>query len=495
MKIIKMSFIDLLLILPELFLLNAAVILIWVGLYLRRATNNSGNLGYLNFYGIFIQLITILLIWNTPCASAVILSSSFIIATSSLFFRILILLFSISVFVVCYQSEKIQLYNLWYVEIVSIRILIVVMLLLLVCINNLIYMFFIFEVISLSTYILVAHRTRNTVYLSEVALKYFLVGTFFSVVMSYSIALFYWVTGLTNLAHLALHLCVNLNATTAVSWNLINIAAMLLLISLLFKLVAAPFHQWAPDVYDGTSISNMAFLFIIPKIAILTLILKLEFLWNFPIASTLLVISTLLSIVIGATFGLFQKRIKRLLTYSMINNNAFFLLSMLSVSVYSHVFLFFFLVTYLLTLTGLFALLQTLRTKVFSSSLINIWGWSNLFFTDKVRAFCLSLLLFSSAGIPPLVGFLSKFLLLFSVVSNNVNLNYLVVILLTFSILTCFYYVRFIKTMAFNKRSATLFLKTPNMLSSYLISLSIAALLILFTASGLLINTIFILFL
>lgn len=104
-------------------------------------------------------------------------------------------------------------------------------------------MFFTLEVLSLGTYILVSHRIRATVYLAESALKYFLIGSLFSILMAYSIVLIYLTTGLTNFADLVVYFSLTPDTGVILSnFDLINIAISLLLVSFLFKIVAAPFH-------------------------------------------------------------------------------------------------------------------------------------------------------------------------------------------------------------------------------------------------------------
>lgn len=129
------------------------------------------------------------------------------------------------------------------VEINILRLIILVSMLFLLSINDFIYLFFILELYSLSTYILIGFKSRLSVISSEAALKYFLLGTIFSIIMAYGIALIYMSTGLTNF--LALNLYLDLNLNTSLFFNncdVYTLGLVLLTVGFLFKLSAAPFH-------------------------------------------------------------------------------------------------------------------------------------------------------------------------------------------------------------------------------------------------------------
>jgi NADH-quinone oxidoreductase subunit N len=133
-----------------------------------------------------------------------------------------------------------------------------------------------------------------------------------------------------------------------------------------------------------------------------------------------LILSAILSFFVGSLGGVFQKRIKRLLAYSAVSNNGFFLLALLVGNVYGTTVLLFFLVVYVFTLIGTFSSLQVIvleSNQDFEVS--NIWSWTSLVFVRKLLAISLVILLFSSAGIPPFVGFMTKFVLLFTSMSST----------------------------------------------------------------------------
>jgi NADH-quinone oxidoreductase subunit N len=487
-----MSFLDVFLIIPEIFFINYIVVFLWVGLYLRYKTTGNTLFFTFNSYAIFLILQVIILFTNAPVDSATVLNNIYVVGNFELFLKLFTLITSLLTLLLIRGTTVI--YNLtkfgFDIELETIKLIIISSMLFLISVNDFLYLFFILELYALSAYVFVGYKGKFFVFSSEAALKYFILGTVFSIVMAYSIALIYLATGLTNFSSLDAYLTVGVQ--TAFYWNyydLLFYSVLLLLVSFFFKLAVSPFHFWAPDVYDGAPTTTMFFLSVIPKIAILGVLVKLTFLWATPTITLVIVFSAILSVVVGSIGGIFQKRFKRLLTYSMVNNNGFFLLPLTVMGLYGYIFMFFFLIIYTFSLIGLFGSLMSLKLQSTLTGLKNLWSWTNLFFINKLHAILTAILFFSSAGLPPLVGFMSKFLILCTLVLNSSNLYYLLILVLIFAPLSCFYYIRIIKIMAFSKKRFWIFLQTPTLLTSYLLSLSVVLLIIFFICSGLLLNT------
>lgn len=182
--------------------------------------------------------------------------------------------------------------------------------------------------------------------------------------------------------------------------------------------------------------------------------------------------------------GVYQKRIKRLLAFSMIVNNGLLILILFSGSQYSVSATFFFLLVYLLTLTGIFTIILSLRQWQTGAAVKNIWGLSNLFSSNKPLALGLSVLFFSSAGLPPLVGFLSKYFILLGIVLHGSLFYSSLLVVLLFTPLGVFYYIRLLKIMSFNRHSFWVFYKPVTTLSAFVISFSVVSSFIAFWCSG-----------
>lgn len=251
---------------------------------------------------------------------------------------------------------------------------------------------------------------------------------------------------------------------------------------LFFKLAAAPFHFWAPDVYDGSTTTTMLFLTTLPKISLLGLALKLILLLIAVNLYDLIFISGLLSVIVGSLGGLFQKRIKRLFAYSSINNTGFLLLAVAVWESQAYIVILY-LVVYIIINGALFLILLFNKNLSFNGTLLKtISSLSNFFYTEKVRAIALVALIFSSAGLPPFIGFLTKFLVLSSLYSFYSNWIYIVIPCLIMSTFSVFYYLRIIKVMAFNKNFYVINIKSfsimPALVLAFMLLLSIFILVI-----------------
>lgn len=486
-----MTFLDLLILTPELFFINFLLIFLWLSLYVRYKLPSNALSSSFSTYSCFLLFLVITIILNQPFVEASALFLDFIINPLNKVLKIFTLIVSMIVILTCLDSDKLLSINRWDVEVNFVRLLIISASLLIISINDFIYLFFCLEIYSLATYVLIGYRSKISVFSAESSLKYFILGTAFSVLIGYAIAIFYWTTGLTNFTSLELYLTFTSDtAYKFLNFDLFPLAVILLLVTLFFKLAAAPFHFWAPDVYEAAPTTSTYFLFVVPKIALLSILIKLSFLFSLYVGIFALLLSGTLSLLLGAIGGLFQTKLKRLLTYSMINNNGFFLFALAIPNIYGVVFLLFFLVIYTTTLLGLFTSLLSLRLNTTFVSLKNIWSWVNLFFINRVQSVFTSLLLFSSAGIPPLVGFITKFLILFVLILNFTDLHYLVVVALVVAPLSCFYYIRLVKVMGFTKKQNWLFIRPLSNTSAYVLSLCIVSLFLFFICSGTLINII-----
>ena len=303
---------------------------------------------------------------------------------------------------------------------------------------------------SLSFYILASFK-RNSEFSTEAGLKYFILGAFSSALLLFGSSILYGFTGLTNLNdYVQLFYGLKLEA------DLTNLPILLgltfILVALLFKISSAPFHMWAPDVYDGSPTSVTALFSILPKIAIVALLLRVLLL-SFPEFSffwkNLIFICGVGSLLVGSLTAFIQIKWKRFLAYSSITHIGFILVAMIASGMESISNTIFYLIIYVVTMIGIFSFLITLRFFKYpnyyqSRYLIDL---INLGKTNSTLALALTLLLFSMTGIPPLAGFFAKFfILLTSLQSYSIGLAIFIVII---SSISCFYYIKLIKDMYF----------------------------------------------
>jgi len=230
-----------------------------------------------------------------------------------------------------------------------------------------------------------------------------------------------------------------------------------IIISFLFKLSIAPFHFWTPDVYQGALYPVTAFFTIFPKFVIATFLLKLYlYVLYAPYLNYLFMFCGLLSVFIGSMGALTQYNIKRLFAYSTISNAGFLIILIAMGTPLSSQYFFFYILTYLIANLGLFTLLIQLNTSnmLGLKSILGATGeGSDLasLRSSSTYAILLSLPVLSLAGLPPLVGFIAKYLTIYLTFSSD--LIFIAVILLGFSILSLFYYLRFVHYIFFYGRA------------------------------------------
>jgi NADH-quinone oxidoreductase subunit N len=198
--------------------------------------------------------------------------------------------------------------------------------------------------------------------------------------------------------------------------------------------------MWAPDVYEGSPTIVTAYFAIVPKIATLGLLYELlfgPFSSLFSQLQPFLLFSALLSIIVGSLGAINQTKLKRLVAYSAIAHMGFMLLGLSTGALNGLLATFVYIVIYMITSFNTFAFLLSLNSPQFISQLT---GLSRL---NPILAFTFALSLFSMAGIPPLAGFFSKYLVLLAAINNNQY--FLALIAIIFSVIGSFYYLRLIK--------------------------------------------------
>jgi NADH-ubiquinone oxidoreductase chain 2 len=219
--------------------------------------------------------------------------------------------------------------------------------------SDLLSMFLSIELQTLALYIL-ATIYRDSEAATSAALKYFLLGALSSSLILLGSSLLYGFTGVSSFEGLYL-LC-----SMGVANRGIKVALLIIAIALLFKVAAAPFHNWAPDVYDGVPTIVTTWVAIMPKVAILAFLIEFQAFTHPPggsIWGNILLVSALLSLLIGAVVGVAQYRIKRLLAYSTISHMGFLLLALAINSAEGIEGFIFYLVQYVLTSTNIFFVL------------------------------------------------------------------------------------------------------------------------------------------
>jgi NADH-ubiquinone oxidoreductase chain 2 len=378
---------------------------------------------------------------------------------------------------------------------------------------DLISMYLSIELQSFGVYIL-ATLYRDSESATSAGLKYFLLGGLSSCIILLGASIIYTYTGLTNFESIYSLISVSDNNNIIQGFSL---GLIFIIIGFLFKIAAAPLHNWAPDVYDDSPTIVTIWLTIMPKISILVLLLELQTqigllgnisslyfqsnlidLYNESLSNInlyegitmmigentiyvlkiLLLISSLLSLIIGTVVGLAQIRIKRLLAYSTISHIGFILLALVINTEQSIDSLIFYIIQYSMTNLNTFLIIIALGYIIQQSIIINITNKINSplinnyyknkglknretindiryiselkgqFFSNPLLSLSLSVCLFSMAGIPPLIGFFAKQFVLYSAIQNGYYFISIVAILV--SVISASYYLKIIKVLHTN---------------------------------------------
>nr|YP_010620065.1 NADH dehydrogenase subunit 2 [Rhodomelopsis africana]WAX04078.1 NADH dehydrogenase subunit 2 [Rhodomelopsis africana] len=377
--------------------------------------------------------------------------NDFLINDSLAFYgKFLILFFSIIWFLIFPSIKTILNFEFWILILLSI-----IALSLLLQAIDLLAIYLLIEFLSLTFYVLTSIN-RNSEFSTESGLKYFILGAFTSSILLFGFTLLYNFTGLTNLQDLLLFFT-GYSSTLTYPINLdfgFVLSLFCILTALLFKLGAAPFHFWVPDIYEGALSSITAFFALLPKIAILTLLLRFIFLtfggYLFTEIYFFLIVCTFLSSLIGTTGALLQTKWKRFIAFSSITHVSFFLINLCSLNSDNLIYLFTYLLIYLLMSSAFFCFFSIFSNFKFPNSFTPRFFDSLIFlnFTSQPLAIIFSIILFSFAGIPPLAGFFAKFFILYSAISSF--FYFLVLSLLLLNCISCFYYINLIKKNYFN---------------------------------------------
>ena len=308
---------------------------------------------------------------------------------------------------------------------------------------NFITLFLGMELMSLPIYAMVA-LMRSKERCIEAAMKYFIIGSVATGILLYGLSMFFGATHSLNIANVAKAI-----STISPTQNLILIFGLVFVIAgIAFKLGAAPFHMWVPDVYDGAPNSVTLLISAAPKIAALGLAFRF-LLYAAPAFtiqwSHVLLVIALLSIAVGNFAAIIQTNIKRLLAYSSIAQMGYMLLGLACGTARGDAAALFYMVTYALTSLGVFGMIILLSKTDFDGS--DLKDFSGLGTRQPWLALMMLLLMFSLAGIPPMVGFIAKVSILEALMS--VHLVWVSIVAIVFAIIGSYYYIRVVKVMYF----------------------------------------------
>ncbi|MGL5742403.1 MAG: NADH-quinone oxidoreductase subunit NuoN [Legionella sp.] len=315
----------------------------------------------------------------------------------------------------------------------------------LVSAHSLLTIFLGLELLSLPLYAMTAIR-RTDGDASEAAIKYFVMGSIASAMLLYGISLIYGATGKLDLLDVANAIAANWQQRS----TLLSFALVFIVSGVAFKLAAVPFHMWAPDVYQGAPSSVTLFLSAAPKIAALGMAFRLLTIGLIDISAQwqqILLVITLLSTGLGNLFAVVQNSIKRLLAYSAISHIGYALFGILAASAAGYSAALYYILVYSITSAAAFGLVVLMSSQ--GMEIDSVDDLKGLNKRNPWLAFMMLLVMFSMAGVPPTVGFFTKLLVLKALV--DVQMTWVAVVGLFFTVIGAYYYLRIVKLMYFDK--------------------------------------------
>ena len=462
---------------PEVILSIGVLLIIILDLYLQKHK-------YISFFLIQLLLIIASLYALTEVPQQNYSSYEFSEFTSLI--KFLLILGAIIIFQ--YTYSHLNHLNSLKIEYFTISILGLVGTMVMISAYSLLMLYLGIELLSLALYALIGFNKHSGLS-SEAAIKYYVLGAMSSGILLFGISLIYGFTGSINYFEIADQIR-NINSNS-VQYLGIIFGIIFITASLCFKFGAAPFHIWVPDIYQGSLISTTILLSTLPKIAVFIVFLKLyfipfmalEYVW-----SDILIFIGIASIVIGSIFALTQENIKRLLAYSAISNIGFIILAMALVSNDGLHASLYYTIVYSFTALASFGVVTHITSN--SHGIEDISDLAGLSKTHPYFAILILITMLSSAGIPPLIGFHAKLMVIQALINNSYILLSIIVVLMT--VVSAYYYLRVIKTVYFEERENLISTYTS---SNILLSINVILLLglgifpfILFDTTNFLVN-------
>jgi proton-translocating NADH-quinone oxidoreductase chain N len=444
-----MSFkVELIAMAPEIFLISIIQYLIIYGVICTTSSHLNypilvNNLSWLSLQVLF--FLGLMTSYN-PLTYTLAFNDLLILDEFSSFIKTIIIVATACTILISLKYNHFERINAF--ESIILLLLAVTGILLLISSFNLVSIYLAIELQSFCLYILAA-LNRTSEFSTEAGLKYFVLGAFSSGLLLFGLSLIYGFTGILNLGDLFQFLSVSPYNVYVI--NGINLASLFILVGLLFKLSAVPFHLWAPDIYEGAPTTTTAFFASVPKIGILALLTRFAYLGFYDIFFSwqeLFVISAICSILLGTFGALMQLKLKRLLAYSAIGHMGFMLIGF-SCGCFEGIHAtFVYIVLYMMMAIVSFTFLLGIYQKKKLTRLHYLKDLTILTNSNPLIALSIAFVFFSMAGIPPLAGFFSK-MFLFIVAIQSSMYTIAIIVVLT-SVISCFYYIRVIKLVFFD---------------------------------------------
>jgi len=432
--------------LPEVFLLTMACLVLVIDVFLSQQQRN--------FTYVLAQLtliVTFALVLSNQTDSRVLaFNDLFVQDAMADALKLFILVVSFGVFV--YSREYLIARDIYKGEFYVLGLFSILGMMLMVSANNLLMLYLGLELLSLCLYALVAFsdsKEGGKGAASEAAMKYFVLGAIASGMLLYGMSILYGLSGSLVLSDIAGAVMASSEAGDAQHIGMI-FGLVFIIVALAFKLGAVPFHMWVPDIYHGSPTAVTAFIGTAPKLAGFAMLMRLmvEALGGLQADwQQMIIVISILSMAVGNIIAIAQSNLKRMLAYSTISHVGFILLGILAGTSAGYSSAMFYTISYAFMSLGGFGIIMLLARQGFEAD--NISDLAGLNQRSPWFAFIMMILMLSMAGVPPTVGFWAKLAVLSAVV--DIDMVWMAIIAVFFSIIGIFYYLRIIKVMYFDE--------------------------------------------
>lgn len=417
-------------VMPEIIMTGLAMLVLILDLAIKR----KGVIAFFSIISAFI--VAYILLGSVPGET---FSGMFILDGYSLFFKIIFLISLVLSILISIKYIKIEKVN--FGEYYSLMLFATLGMMMMASAGDIIVLYLGLELMALSVYVL-AGFFRHDMRSNEASLKYFLLGAFASAFLLYATSLIYGLTGTTNLKAIAQHL-----AARGITHDPATMLSVILfVVAFGFKIAAAPFHMWAPDVYEGAPTSITAFMSVGPKAAGFAVFGRV-FLIAFGHLQIdwvgILIPIAILTMAVGNILAISQTNIKRMLAYSSIAHAGYAMIGLVSGGSDGVASMMNYLFIYAFMNIGAFAIVIMLRTEDFRGEAIT--DYEGLAKSHPLASALMLIFMFSLTGIPPTAGFVGKFYIFLAAV--NAGYTWLAIVAVIFSAISAYFYLRIVMYM------------------------------------------------
>jgi NADH-quinone oxidoreductase subunit N len=422
--------------LPEIVLLTAICLVLLVDLFVTEKTRGT------TYMLAQLSLVAVLLCTLATAVDKPLLAFSDMFVRDRMGDILKIFIYAITFAGFLYSKSYLKMRDISFGEFYVLGLFGVLGMMILISAHSLLTVYLGLELMSLSMYAMVALQ-RDSAVASESAMKYFVLGAIASGLLLYGMSMLYGVTGSLDLGRISQGV-VQHKANIVLIFGLVFI-----IVGVAFKLGAVPFHMWVPDVYQGSATAVTLYIGTAPKIAAFAMLMRLLVDGLQPLQAEwrdILIILAIASLAVGNIVAIAQTNIKRMLAYSTISHVGFLLLGVIAGTAEGYSAAMFYVLIYSLMALGAFGMIILLSRFGFEAEQLDSFKGLNQ--RSPWFAFMMLILMFSMAGVPPFIGFWAKLAVLTAVI--NIQLTWLAIVAVLFSIVGAVYYLRIVKLMYFD---------------------------------------------